>query len=311
MKDVFDRFLVMVRIIFISGWWKCSGQAMRTLLASIRIMPPYCGINLAAANPPTEKIQPIGCAAVCPRASRFAQRFAVRRGRLAARATDTQCTPPPTQPAAKTKPTAPAKNPRSLAPPLQKTRRCAAANPSASQDAANAKIEKQLSDLAHELNAHPTPANEQRLSQFETTRPHDEYGERAASRSATTSSIRAMPRRLCLARCGPQETIHAEEYAAYWHAQALRQTGRNDLALGELETFRKTFPDSVMIDLATQSYAEAAIMQGDPTSGGGAGCLPENGAEAFLLLLRAQAREKAGKLLRGGERLPTIYYGFR
>jgi len=49
----------------------------------------------------------------------------------------------------------------------------------------------------------------------------------------------------------------------FWRAQTLRQAGHNEEGIAELAALRKKFPDSVLSDLAVQSYAEASIAQGN------------------------------------------------
>ena len=169
-----------------------------------------------------------------------------------------------------------------------------------------------MSDLAHELNAHPTPANEQRLSQFETTRPHDEYAERAALALGHYELDKSHPPQAVVwLDSALKKPFTLEEYALYWHAQALRQSGRNDLAVEDLDTFRKKFPDSVMADLALQSFAETVIMQGDAARAEAAlVAYPKTHQKASLLLLLAQAREKSNKFLPAAKDYLEVYYSY-
>jgi soluble lytic murein transglycosylase len=188
----------------------------------------------------------------------------------------------------------------------------AAAKPSASSAAATAKIEKQLSDLAHQLNAHPTPGNELKLSQFAAARGHDEYGARAALALGHYELDKSHPQQaVTWLDSALKKPFTLEEYALYWHAQAERQSGRNDLALGDLDTFRKKFPDSVMADLALQSFAEAAIMQGDAARAEAAlAAYPKTSLKPSLLLLQADAREKSNKLSAAAKDYLEVYYGY-
>jgi len=198
--------------------------------------------------------------------------------------------------------------------PTKKTKTAAThtanAKPSESATAA-ARTEKLLSDLTHSLDGKTAAANELKLEAFARQHGSDEYGERASlaighyqlDKSHAAAALPWLDAAL-------KKPFTLTEYAAYWHAQALRQTGRNDLALGELENFRKTYPDSVMIDQATQSYAEAAMAAGNPEQAAAElDAYPKTAQKPFLLLLRAQAREKAGKLVAAANDFQTIYYG--
>ena len=102
-----------------------------------------------------------------------------------------------------------------------------------------------------------------------------------------------------------------DQYAMFWHAQTLRQLGHNDEALAELADLRHKFPDSVMSDLAVQSYAEGAIAQADAKA---AVTMLDGYAntsqKSVLLLLRAQAREKSGSAIAAAKDYVTIYYDF-
>lgn len=188
----------------------------------------------------------------------------------------------------------------------------ASATPAASGASLNARNEKQLTDLTHELNAHDTPANEQKLAQFATAHAKDEYGERAALMLGHYELDKSRPQQaVTYLNAALKQPFTLSEYALYWHAQALRQTGRNDLALGDLDTFRKQYPESIMADLALQSFAEAAITQGDAARAEAAlNAYTKTTQKPALLLLRAQAREKQGKFEPAAKDYLEIYYGF-
>jgi soluble lytic murein transglycosylase len=178
--------------------------------------------------------------------------------------------------------------------------------------AANARMEKQLSDLAHELNAHETSGNEQRLAQFATAHAKGEYGERASLALGHYELDKSHPQEaVTYLDAALKQPFTLSEYALYWHAQALRQSGRNDLALQDLDAFRKKYPESVMADLALQSFAEATIMQGDSSRAEAAlNAYPKTTQKPALLMLRAQAREKQNKLVGAAKDYLQIYYGY-
>jgi soluble lytic murein transglycosylase len=187
-----------------------------------------------------------------------------------------------------------------------------AAHPSAAAAEAAAKTEKLLSDLTHGLEGKAAPANELKLEAFARQHGSDEYGERADLAIGHYQLDKShAPAAAASFEAALKKPFILTEYAAYWHAQALRQTGRNDVALGELDTFRHTYPDSVMVDQAAQSYAEAAIAVGNPDQAAAAlDAYPKTPQKPFLLLLRAQAREKSGKLVPAANDYLAIYYGF-
>ncbi len=97
----------------------------------------------------------------------------------------------------------------------------------------------------------------------------------------------------------------------FWHAQTLRQSGHNEEGVTELAAFRKKFPDSVMSDLAMQSFAEGSIALGNAQGAAAAlDAYPRSSQKSILLLLRAQARDKSGSAIAAAKDYLALYYGF-
>lgn len=178
--------------------------------------------------------------------------------------------------------------------------------------AASTKADQQLSALADTLRDRPTATAEQNLANFAQTHAKDEYGAYAALALGHYYLDRShLPDALKWLGVALQRSSRLDEYSLFWHAQTLRQLGRNDEALAELGSFRHKYPDSVMSDLAVQSYAEGAIAQGNAQ--GAAAMLDayaKTSQKPVLLLLRAQAREKDGSKIAAAKDYAALYYGF-
>ena len=84
------------------------------------------------------------------------------------------------------------------------------------------------------------------------------------------------------------------DYAMFWEAQNDRAAGAVDIALVELKRYRDRYPDAAMSDSAVEALAQAAIAAGQPGDAVTAlQTYPRSSAKPSLLLLRAQANEKA------------------
>ena len=84
------------------------------------------------------------------------------------------------------------------------------------------------------------------------------------------------------------------EYQMYWQAQASIALGQKAEGIEQLQSFLRDFPASVMTEQAVTSLAQAAIAAGrSDVAATALETLPESNAKPALLLLRAQAREKA------------------
>jgi soluble lytic murein transglycosylase len=208
----------------------------------------------------------------------------------------------------------PAKNPSTAeqthtSPPAKKTPQ----KPAATQTAASPqKLEQQLSDLSHSLEDKSSPTNEQKLAAFAQLHAKDEYGSMAALALGHHSLEKGHPAD-AIKWLDTAVKLHSrvDEYAAFWHAQALRQLGRNADAINELDSFQQKYPASVMNDLAAQSFAEALLAQGEAQRAAAAlNAYPRASQKPALLLLRAQAREKSGSSIAAAKDYLTIYYDF-
>jgi soluble lytic murein transglycosylase len=193
------------------------------------------------------------------------------------------------------------------------TAKKAPAKPAATPSAASPqKVEEQLSDLTHSLEDKSTPINEQKLAAFAELHAKNEYGTMAAlalghhflEKGHPVDAIKWLD-------IAVHSQSRVDEYAAFWHAQALRQLGRNADAIKEFESFRQSYPESVMSDLAVQSFGEALLAQGEVQR---AATLLNGYAKSsqkpVLLLLRAQAREKSGSAIAAAKDYLSIYYDF-
>lgn len=213
---------------------------------------------------------------------------------------------PQTKPPA-TSPKKPAPKP-SAAPARKKP---APAIPS-SKAPASTKTDQQLADLVRALGDKPVLANEQRLVAFAQLHSKDEDGAGAAlalgkyflDKSRPADALKWLDAAL-------RQPNRLQEYAVFWHAQALRQLGRNDDALQQLDSFLQKYPQSVIGDLAVQSFAEAAMALGNAQRAAAAlDVFPKTPQKTSLLLLRAQAREKSGSAIASAKDYLALYYGF-
>jgi soluble lytic murein transglycosylase len=101
------------------------------------------------------------------------------------------------------------------------------------------------------------------------------------------------------------------DYALYWNAETEIAQGDSAGALGELQHLRKEFPDSVMTEQALESLGNAALAANRPQDAISA-------LEAYrltaqrpaLLLLRGEARERAGALPEAAVDYQTLYMRF-
>ncbi len=177
---------------------------------------------------------------------------------------------------------------------------------------ASTKVDQQLSDLALALRDKPSAAAEAKLSSFAHHHEKDDYGEWAALALGRYTLDRGrLPEALNWFALAKQRPSSLEEYALFWHAQTLRQMGRNEEGVAELGAFRQRFPDSVMSDVAVQSFAEGAIALGKPQSAAAAlDSYAKTSQKPTLLLLRAQAREKSGSSISAAKDFLSLYYDF-
>ena len=209
--------------------------------------------------------------------------------------------------AQKTRATPP--SPTRTATPAKKTPDASNATPA---NPASPKVDQQLSDLALALRDKPSAAAETKLSTFAQQHAKDDYGQWAALALGHYNLDRThLPEALKWFTAAMQRPSRLEEYAMFWHAQTLRQMGRNDDGVTELVSFRQKFPDSVMTDVAVQSLAEGAMAIGKPqTAAAALDAYSKTSQKSVLLLLRAQAHEKSGGTAAAAKDYLSLYYGF-
>jgi len=101
------------------------------------------------------------------------------------------------------------------------------------------------------------------------------------------------------------------DYANYWAAETDLSQGHSAEALAELKKFRADYPDSVMTDQTLQSMGEAALAMNQPAEIIAAldryALTPQKPA---LLLLRAEALEKAGQPAEAAADYQVVYMHF-
>ena len=287
MNEGFSPFSGMAWIISITGWWECLLQATLKPSAEILTLLQRCTTKRASKNRSVY---------TSIRAAHFAAALLCAMAFVSAAQSQTQ--PPVKKPAT----------------PAATTKKPAAKKPAAtsSKSAASKSAEAQLSVLALALRDKPTPVAEQHLMAFAELHSKDDLGSWAALALGHYSLDHNDPpealKRFAAALHHPSRL---DQYAMFWHAQTLRQLGHNDEALAELADLRHKFPDSVMSDLAVQSYAEEAIAQAEEKA---AVTMLDGYAntsqKSVLLLLRAQAREKSGSAIAAAKDYVTIYYDF-
>ena len=154
--------------------------------------------------------------------------------------------------------------------------------------------EQQLERLARDLHDHPMGVAYDRLVQFANRETGTAVGARAAlalgyydySRTHFTDA------RSWLEKAAADPLL--PDYALYWEAQNDRASGAVDIALAELKRYRELYPDVAMTDSALEALAQAAISASQPAEAVAAlEAYPKTAAKPSLLLLRAQAEEKA------------------
>ena len=154
--------------------------------------------------------------------------------------------------------------------------------------------ERELARLSRALRG---PASENAyaaLSSFAAKNARDEFGARAALALGYFELVKQRPE-LALAwlRRAVNEKL-LREYVQYWHAETSLALGQKGEALEQLESFRRDFPDSVMTEQAVTLLAQTALAMGKPEDAAAAlDAYPNTSTKSTLLLLRAQAREKA------------------
>ena len=159
---------------------------------------------------------------------------------------------------------------------------------------ASSLAEQQLERLAHELHEHPMGMAYERLVDFAQREKGTAIGARAALALGYYDYSRAhfTEARSWLEKAAADPLL--ADYAMFWEAQNDRAAGAVDIALVELKRYRERYPDVAMSDSAVEALAQAAIAAGQPADAVAAlREYPRTAGKPSLLLLRAQANEKA------------------
>lgn len=171
-------------------------------------------------------------------------------------------------------------------------------------------FEDQLAQLAHGLRDEE-PAAYARLSEFAAQNASSELGARAdlALGYYDYTKSRHVQAQLWLEKA--QRDTLLRQYAIFRLAQVNRALHRNGEALSQLEASRREFPDSVLTEQVVFSLADTAVAVGKPERALAAlDAYSKVTLKPGLLLLRAQARERAGKLTASANDYLAVYYGF-
>src|SRR5580658_1721842 len=221
---------------FITGWWKFLLRAIPKPSANILTPPQLCSARGRSQGAATERSL---------RAVRLVALPLLLCAAMLAPFAYAQ-----TQPAK-----APAKNPPASGqtPSTSAAKKTPPKPPAAPPAASPQKLEQQLSDLSHSLEDKSSPANEEKLATFAQLHAKDEYGTMAALALGHHFLDKGHPAdAIKWLDTAAKSHSRLDEYATFWHAQALRQLGRNADAVKEFDSFRQKYPESVMTDLAVQ-----------------------------------------------------------
>jgi soluble lytic murein transglycosylase len=182
---------------------------------------------------------------------------------------------------------------QTTAPKRTVTRKKSPATP-AKPRVASSLAEQQLERLARELHEHPTGMAYERLVAFAQREKGTAIGARAALALGYYDYSRAhfTEARSWLEKAAADPLL--PDYAMFWEAQNDRAAGAVDVALVELKRYRERYSGAAMSDSAVEALAQAAIAAGQPSDAVTAlQEYPRTTAKPSLLLLRAQANEKA------------------
>jgi soluble lytic murein transglycosylase len=101
------------------------------------------------------------------------------------------------------------------------------------------------------------------------------------------------------------------DYALYWAAETDLAQQRNEAALAELRQIRQDYPDTAMTEQVLQSIAVAATALNQPAEAVKAlDAYPQTAQRPGLLLLRAEAHERAGQAPEAAADYQTIFMRF-
>ena len=190
---------------------------------------------------------------------------------------------------------------------------CFAATGSLALHAAqSAGAEPELSTLTRELRAKDSGANYDRLVAFARRHSGDVYGARAALALGYRDLQKSRTKEATAWFTGAERDPVLRQYAVFWGAQAvLILQGRKIEALGRLEGFRRSFPDSAMTEQALEVLASTATSLGQAQRALVALDAYKKTAERpALLLLRARARESDRHSAAAAADYATLFYHF-
>jgi len=181
---------------------------------------------------------------------------------------------------------------------------------------AEARTEQQLSSLstllAAERRHHPSSTfAEVRLAQFAHSHPHDALGTRAALALGydAYSRKRFADAREWMTRASGEDLLG--EYVLYISAESDEQLARPSVALDEWKQFAATYPQSVLLNSALESFGQLAIQEND-VSGAlrSLESVPGIAANPTLLYWRGRVREATGQARIAAADFAAVYYGY-
>ena len=266
--------------------------------ANIPIPRPFCGtkiITVKLAGKITGRLA--GSAAVLLIFASVAAAQGPRKPRPVPSTAPPAAENPPAAPAAKKPAPAAAAKPASAAKP--KTAPASAASP------------KQLEELSRALKKKNPAAAYEKLSVFANQNSANVSGTRAALALGyydySKTNFGLASKWLVRAQSDPL----LREYALYWSAATNIALNKQGDAITQLQSLRSDFPDSVMTEQALESLAGAAIALDQPDTALAAldAYAPTNDKPA-LLLLRGEARERAGRALEAVADYQSLYLRF-
>src|ERR1700737_2426682 len=296
---VFRRFNLIQWIISTTGWLKSWPVAIQTRLVRIRIALRFCATSLNNAMREagcfdfgTSSIPALSLPLVLLVMSVvFPAHAQTRRKSAKKNSTKTSAVAP------RKKTTLSGKNGAMIVP-------------------AAAPGEKRLAQLARALRDHPDSTTYAAFSAYASNNAKNEIGARAALALGYYDLTRDKPDLALgwLRKATDDKDLRG--YAQYWQAQALITLGQKEEGFDQLQNFRRDFPDSVMTEQAVTSLVQTALAIGKTENALAAlSAYPNTSAKPALLLLRAQAREKAAaskaeNLLPAAVDYLDLYYRF-
>jgi soluble lytic murein transglycosylase len=174
-----------------------------------------------------------------------------------------------------------------------------------------AAAEAELEQLCRSLRASNATADRDRLVAFADRNARNELGARGAlalGHYEYTQKRYAEAQRW-LVRAEGDYVLR--DYALYWGAQADRAVGSHAAAINKLEKLRRDFPGSVLAESALVALAQAALAIDDPKRALTFLSVERAvDAKPDLLVLRAQANDRAGQLEAAARDYSAIYYQY-